>query len=188
MCRPYPSPLIPLESRSDPNFQEDEGNHFLETFQEEWNVWLEQELGAQGPGHAQWEEVLNHMVLKEIRAFAFSLCQDLISIPELEKQVGSETLAPAFAAWLQTKQQQVRALLLQYDRPKPRKIERLIALTGQVFDHVGQPGWQGVSPLSESDRALFDSVVGKAPGEWNHADFQDAKRAIQAGTPTVASQ
>ncbi len=100
--------------------------------------------------------------------------------PELEKQVGSEILAPAFAAWLQTKQQQVRALLLQYDRPKPRKIERLIALTGQVFDHVGQPGWQGVSPLSESDRALFDSVVGKAPGEWNHADFQDAKRAIQA--------
>jgi ATP-dependent helicase/nuclease subunit A len=34
--------------------------------------------------------------------------------------------------------------------------------------------------MSESDRALFDSVVGKAPGEWDYGDFQEAKRAIQA--------
>lgn len=172
--------LYPLESRVDPNFHEDEGAHFLETFQEAWNVWLEHELGAQGSAHVQWQEVLNHMGLKEIRAFAFSLCQDLVSIPELKKQVGSETLVPAFATWLQSKQQQVRTWLRQYDRPKPRKIERLIALAGHVFDHVGQPEWEHVSPLSESDTALFDSVIGKAPGEWDQSDFQEAKRAIQA--------
>lgn len=172
--------LYPLESRVDPNFHEDDGTQFLETFQEAWNTWLEEELGAQGSAHAQWQEVFEHMGLKEIRAFAFSLCQDLISIPELEKQVRSEALAPAFASWLQSKQQRIRTLLKQYDRTRPRKIEKLLALVGQVFDRVGQAGWQQGAPLSESDTALLDSTIGKAPGEWNHSDFQDARRAIQA--------
>jgi ATP-dependent helicase/nuclease subunit A len=172
--------LYPLESRVDPNFHEDDGTQFLETFQEAWNAWLDQELGAHGSAHAQWQEVFKHMGLKEIRAFAFSLCQDLISIPELEKQVRSEALAPAFITWLQSKQRQVGTLLKQYDRAKPRKIEKLLALAGQVFDRVGQAGWQHVSPLSEAEMALFDSAIGKVPGEWDYADFQDAKRAIQA--------
>ena len=172
--------LYPLESRVDPNFREDEGTHFLETFEEAWNAWLEQELGVHGSAHAQWQDVLCHMGLKEMRAFAFSLCQDLIAIPELEKQVGSDALAPAFILWLQCKQQQVRTLLKQYERLKPRKIEKLLALAGQVFDGLGQAEWQNVSSLSESERALLDSAIGKAPGEWDHSDFQDAKRAIQA--------
>lgn len=172
--------LYPLESRVDPNFHEDDGTEFLETFQGAWNVWLEQELGAHGSAHAQWQEVFRHMGLKEIRAFAFSLCQDLISIPELKTQVGAEALAPAFTAWLQSKQRQVGTLLEQYDRAKPRKIEKLLALAGQVFDLVGQVGWQQASRLPESDRVLLDSTIGKAPGDWDPLDFQDAKRAIQA--------
>jgi len=172
--------LYPLESGMDPHFREDEGTQFLETFEEAWDTWLEQELGVHGSAHAQWQEALKYIGLKEIRAFAFSLCQDLVSVPELEKQVRSEALAPAFTMWLENKQQQVRTLLKQYDRPKPRKIEKLLALAGQVFDRVGQPGWQRGFPLSEPDQALFDLAIGKPPGEWDHSDFQDAKRAIQA--------
>jgi ATP-dependent helicase/nuclease subunit A len=104
--------LYPLESRVDPHFHEDEGTQFLETFQDAWDAWLEQELGAQGSAHAQWQELLNHMGLKEIRSFAFSLCQDQISIPELGQQVGSEGAPPSFRTGLQSKQQQVRSVLV----------------------------------------------------------------------------
>ncbi|MBA3966714.1 MAG: UvrD-helicase domain-containing protein, partial [Nitrospirales bacterium] len=120
--------LYPIEARVDPHFHEDEGTQFLETFQDAWDAWLEQELGAQGSAHAQWQDLLNHMGLKEIRSFAFSLCQDQISIPELERQVGSEGSPAAFRMWLQSKQHQVRSLLTQYDRAKPRKIEKLLSL------------------------------------------------------------
>ncbi len=50
------------------------------------------------------------MGLKEIRSFAISLCQDQISISELERQVGFEAFPAAFRMWLQTKQHQLRSL------------------------------------------------------------------------------
>lgn len=172
--------LYPLEARVDPHFHEDEGIQFLETFQNAWDAWLEQELGAQGSAHAQWQDLLNHMGLKEIRSFAFSLCQDQISISELEQQVCSEGSSPAFRMWLQSKQHQVRSLLTQYDRPKPRKIEKLLSLAERVFDRVGHVEAPTDFHLSDDEKVLLDSPFGKAPGEWDASDFQDARRAIQA--------
>ncbi len=171
--------LYPLEARVDPHFHEDEGTQFLKTFQDAWDAWLEQELGANGSSHAQWQDLLNHMGLKEIRSFAFSLCQDQISIPELERQVGSEGSPAAFRMWLQTKQHQVRSLLTQYDRAKPRKIEKLLTLAERVFDLVGQVEPPTEFNLSDAEKILLGSTIGKAPGEWNASDFQDARRAIQ---------
>ncbi|MDH5699398.1 MAG: UvrD-helicase domain-containing protein, partial [Nitrospirota bacterium] len=172
--------LYPIEARVDPHFHEDEGTQFLETFHDAWDAWLEQELGSQGSAHAQWQDLLNHMGLKEIRSFAFSLCQDQISLPELEQQVGSEGSPPAFRMWLQSKQHQVRSLLRQYDRAKPRKIEKLLALAERMFDQVGDVERPTDFALSGADKVLLESAIGKAPGEWEASDFQDARRAIQA--------
>ncbi|MCA9422131.1 MAG: UvrD-helicase domain-containing protein, partial [Nitrospira sp.] len=172
--------LYPIESRVDPHFLEDEGTQFVETFQDAWEAWLEQELGVHGSAHAQWQELLNHMGLKEIRSFAFSLCQDQISIYEFEQQVGLEGFPPAFRTWLQSKQRQVRSLLTQYDRVKPRKIEKLLTLAERVFDQVGQVNLAMDDPLSDADKVFLNSAIGKAPGEWEPSDFQDARRTIQS--------
>lgn len=172
--------LYPLEARVDPHFHEDEGTEFLETFQNAWETWLEQELGAQGSAHAQWQDVLNHVGLQEIRSFAFSLCQDQVSIPELEQQVCAQGSSPAFRTWLQNKQHQVRSLLTQYDRAKPRKIEKLLSLAERIFDWVGHGNPPMDFHVSDNEKALIDSIIGKAPGEWDPSDFHDAKRAIQA--------
>ncbi|MDR4462260.1 MAG: UvrD-helicase domain-containing protein [Nitrospirales bacterium] len=172
--------LYPLEARVDPHFHEDEGTQFLETFQEAWDAWLEQELGAQGASHAQWQDLLNHVGLKEIRSFAFSLCQDQISIPELSHQLWSEGPSLAFRMWLQNKQHQVRSWLMQYDRAKPRKIEKLLSLAERVFDRVGHMESPTEFQLSDEEKVLLDSTIGQAPGEWDLSEFQDAKRAVQA--------
>ncbi|WP_447962513.1 UvrD-helicase domain-containing protein [Nitrospira sp. Ecomares 2.1] len=171
--------LYPLEARVDPHFQEDDGTQFLQIFQDVWDAWLEQELGAKGSAHAQWRDLLNHMGLKEIRSFAFSLCQDQISIPELERQMDAEGSPAAFRMWLETKQHQVRSLLTQYDRAKPRKIGKLLSLAERVLDWVGQGRSPTDFPLSDAEKVLLGSPIGKAPGEWNASDFQDARRAIQ---------
>ena len=172
--------LYPLEARVDPHFHEDEGTQFLEAFQDAWDAWLEQELGAQGSAHAQWQDLLSHMGLQEIRSFAFSLCQDQISISELDQQVCAEGSSPAFRKWLQRKQHQVRSLLAQYDRAKPRKIEKLLSLAERVFDRVGYGEPSMSLPLADEEKALVDSIIGKAPVEWDASDFQDARRAVQA--------
>ena len=90
------------------------------------------------------DKLLIHMGLKEIRSFAFSLCQDQISISGLNRQVlRKDPLRPL--EWLQRKQHQVRSLLTQYDRDKPRKIEKLLSLAERVFDRVGHVEHNGLS-------------------------------------------
>ncbi len=87
---------------------------------------------------------------------------------------------PAFRMWLQSKQHQVRSLLTQYDRAKPRKIEKLLSLAERVFDRVGHVEPPTDFHLSDDEKVLLGSAIGKAPGEWDASDFQDARRAIQA--------
>ena len=97
--------LYPLESGVDPHFQEDDGTKFSEIFSEIWNRWLDEALGEHGLNHALWGEILDVVDLKGIRDFAFALCDDLVSLPELKTQLDSESQPPALASWLQANKQ-----------------------------------------------------------------------------------
>ena len=129
--------LYPLESGVDPHFQEDDGTKFSEIFSEAWNKWLDEALSEHGLNHAQWREILDVVDLKGIRDFAFALCEDLVSLPELKTQLDSESQTQAFTSWLHTSKQRIARLVQEYAQPKPRKIERLLESAEQLFDLVG---------------------------------------------------
>ena len=48
--------LHPIESGVDPDFKEDDGLRFEEHFVEQWELWLDRELGENGTNVATWGE------------------------------------------------------------------------------------------------------------------------------------
>jgi ATP-dependent helicase/nuclease subunit A len=172
--------LYPLESGVDPHFQEDDGTKFSEIFSEAWNRWLDEALGEHGLNDAQWREILDVVDLKGIRGFAFALCDDLVSLPELKTQLDSESQSPALASWLHTSKQKIARLLQEYAQPKPRKIERLLEVAERLFDLVAREGWSGAGNLANEEKTLLASGIGQAPKGWIPDDFQEARRVIQS--------
>jgi ATP-dependent helicase/nuclease subunit A len=171
--------LYPLESGVDPHFQEDDGTKFSEIFSEIWNRWLDEALGEHGLNHAQWGETLDVVDVKGIRDFAFALCDDLVSLPELKTQLNSESQPPALASWLQANKQKIARLLQDYAQSKPRKIERLLKSADRLFDLMAGEGWSGAGNLPDEEKALLASAIGQAPKGWNSDDFQEARRIVQ---------
>jgi ATP-dependent helicase/nuclease subunit A len=171
--------LYPLESGVDPHFQEDDGTKFSEIFSEAWDRWLDEVLGDQRLNDAQWREILDIVDLKGIRGFAFALCDDLVSLPELKTQLDSERQSPALASWLHASKQKIARLLQEYAQPKPRKIERLLEVAERLFDLVAREGWSGAGNLADEEKALLASAIGQAPKGWISEDFQEARRVIQ---------
>ena len=172
--------LYPLESGVDPHFQEDDGTKFSEIFSEAWNRWLDEALSEHGLNHAQWREILDVVDLKGIRGFAFALCDDLVSLPELKTQLDSEIQSPALASWLHTSKQKMASLVQKYAQPKPRKIERLLESAERLFNLVANEGLSGAGNLANEEKALLGSAIGQAPKGWNSEDFLEARRIIQS--------
>lgn len=170
--------LYPLESGVDPHFQEDDGTQFLEVFSEIWSGWLDEALGEHGAFHVQWREVLDVVDLKGIREFALALCEDQVSLRDLQRQLDSEILSPAFASWLSRNQQRVVHLLREYAPAKPRKIEKMLEAAAHVFDLIAQNGWRGAGTLEDEEKVFLSSAIGQMPKGWPADDFLDARRII----------
>ncbi|MEX2492974.1 MAG: UvrD-helicase domain-containing protein [Nitrospirales bacterium] len=171
--------LYPLECGVDPHFQEDDGTQFLEIFSGAWTSWIDEAFGEQGAHHAQWREILDVVDLKGIREFALALCDDLIALRDLQAQLDSVIPSPAVGSWLQRNRQAILRLLQEYAHPKPRKIEKMLAVAERVFDLMAQEGWVGVNNVEGDERALLSSAVGQAPKGWSPEDFLEARRIVQ---------
>ena len=171
--------LYPLESGVDPHFQEDDGTQFLEIFSGVWNRWLDEALSEHGMNHAQWREILDVVDLKGIRDFAYALCEDLVSLCELHRQLDSENQSPALNSWFQMNQQRIVRLLKQSTQSKPRKIERMLKVAERVFALVMAGGGSAVEKLSDEEKVLLSSAKGQAPKGWASTDFQEARRVVQ---------
>ncbi len=171
--------LYPLESGADPHFQEDDGTQFLEMFSESWKHWLDQAFGEHGRQHDQWREVLDVVDLKGIREFALALCDDQISLKDLQAHLNSDSQSSALVAWFQRNQQRIGHLLQEYASSKPRKIEKMLNVAVRVFDVMGREGWAGIEHLENDDQNLLSSTIGQAPKGWTLEDFQEARGIIQ---------
>ena len=119
--------LYPIESRVDPKFQEDDGSRFETFFNQEWEFWLDQELGTNGLNHIGWKEILVEISLADIRQLAFAISHEIVSLEELLKQIEEAHVPPDVQQWFFAKRTRVAELLHQYDRTRKRR-SRLVSL------------------------------------------------------------
>ena len=84
--------LHPMEAEIDPLFQEDDGSRFKELFHSEWERWLDDQLGLDGPQHDRWRRVLSGANLDDLQQFATGLSGELVDLDEVEiRKVDSDS-------------------------------------------------------------------------------------------------
>ncbi len=172
--------LHPLESGIDPDFQEDDGLRFEEHFSQAWEVWIDQELSRQGSNHDQWRRLLQVTTLEEIRVFARTLCSELVDLSLLQTQLTQDVMSSSVVRWVGEWADRAHLLLKSYDRPKRRKIEEMLGASVSLLTQVVNEGPSALQRVDVSTRDWLSKDVGSKVKDWDEAEFQEAKRLIQA--------
>jgi ATP-dependent helicase/nuclease subunit A len=84
---------FPMEARVDPGFEVDQGEHYHSLLEEQWERFLQQELGEEAPRAGLWEDLLSSMPLGKIAAAAremagFDIPPNLLAPPFAEVDAG----------------------------------------------------------------------------------------------------
>ncbi|MGH9493234.1 MAG: UvrD-helicase domain-containing protein, partial [Terriglobales bacterium] len=178
--------LHPLESGVDPAFEtDDDGLRFDEHFSAQWEVWLDGELGPNGPNHALWRRLLAEVGLAQIREVAYELRSELIPLDDLCSQAGEAVLSQAFRDWAAAKRTRAAALLAAHDRPKRRKIESMLAVAQELFSLLLERGHDAVGTLDPAQREELDRDLGDQPAGWSKDEFAEAGSIIRVAKQTL---
>ncbi len=166
--------LHPLESETDPLFQEDDGLYFKELFISCWDRWLDSELGSAGPQHGRWRRVLAGASLDDLRQITSALAGDFVDPDELEQQARSLVLEGELQRWIRATHDRGVVLLVAQDRPKRRKAESMLAAAVQLLALLLEQGTAGLAQLPQDEQAILEKDLGKAPAGWDEVAFREA--------------
>jgi ATP-dependent helicase/nuclease subunit A len=163
--------LYPIESRVDPGFQQDEGRQFDEFFQQEWAVWLDQELGSAGTHEEIWRAALSSVTLDELQELARGFVGELIPLDEnLDGALDVNSLSPSIGEWLL--RQAHLAMELRKSHPKMNTLERMLEDAATYLEHVARQE-RCTTPGS------LDRGVPPATKQWGRDDYEQAKRIVR---------
>jgi ATP-dependent helicase/nuclease subunit A len=171
--------LYPIESGVDPDFIEDDGLRFEEHFQACWELWLDRELGPNGRDHGCWRRILAAVDLVQLRELAQALCNELVSLDEVVRQIEARPVSPFLREWLAHKRGRAETLLAAHDRPKRRKAEKLLAAAQDLFGLLLERGLEGLSLLDAAHRDNLGGDLGAGPSGWSEEDFAEARSLIE---------
>jgi ATP-dependent helicase/nuclease subunit A len=171
--------LHPLESGVDPDFKEDDGLRFEEQFTAAWDCWLDQELSRNGRHHPLWRSILSSATLDAVRSLAWSLCSESVDLDAMQEQLASTAISPAMSDWMQHMGARADQLLNEYDRPKRRKVEQMLAAAASVIRLVASKGLDGREAVTAAEREWLDKDLGSAVAGWENGDFREAGALIE---------
>mgnify|MGYP003335570025 CR=1 FL=1 len=166
--------LYPLESGVSPSFQEDDGLRFDEHFTQHWDVWVDRELGRQGTRHHQWKTVLRVVTLDDLRTFVRSLCNEMIDLESLRRQLEPASLDPHLADSLTAWRDQGRTLLAAHAGPKPRKVEHMLAAAVALLTRLIEQGPRSLATQPQEEREQLQKDLGLAVRGWESEEFNAA--------------
>ena len=92
--------LYPLEAGIDPQFQEDDGKQFERIFDEQWDLWLDQELALESSHADDWRKILKKLILDQIKGLAKSLCSETVELQRPQPKSNQQRHSNVLRAWL----------------------------------------------------------------------------------------
>ena len=128
--------------------------------------------------HARWRRVLAGATLEDIRQLTMALAGDFVNVDELDHQCRSLLLDGSLRDWVMAMHGRATSLLAAQDRPKRRKAEQMLAAAVQSMTLLLHKGPAGIDQLTQDEQAILAKDLGKAPGGWDHALFQEAAAII----------
>ena len=170
--------LYPIESRVDPGFQQDDGRQFDAFFQQEWVLWLDQELGSAGAHDDIWRVVLSLVTLEELQELARGFVGELIPMDDmLDLALDLEHLSPSIREWLL--HQARTASDLRRTHPKTNTFERMLEDAATYLDRFAR----------QQRCTAPESLNREAPPittQWERDDYEQAKRIIRVAQGVAA--
>ena len=163
--------LYPLDSRVDPAFQQDEGRQFDAFFQQEWALWLDQELGPAGRHEETWRAALSSVTLEDLQDLARGFAGELIPLDEdVDRQLGFDGLSSSIRDWLL--RQACTARELRTSHPKAQTLERMLEDAAMCLERAARQE-------AHAGRGNLDRVVPSITKQWSRDDHEQAKRIIR---------
>ena len=116
--------LYPMEAGIDPQFQEDDGKQFERIFDEQWDLWLDQELALAGSHSNDWRRTLRKLMLDQIKALAKSLCSETVELQGPKPYSKDIDVLEFLQPWLENLESKAVALIKMYT--EDRQNEKLV--------------------------------------------------------------
>ncbi|HEY1232770.1 MAG TPA: UvrD-helicase domain-containing protein [Candidatus Binatia bacterium] len=172
--------LYPLEAGLDPQFQEDDGSAFERLFDEQWSLWLDQELSLESARAAEWQTILSRCRLDQVKALAKSLAMENV---DLRQNVESLTAVPAaLREWLS--QLENRAAILLERHPEDRVNEKLLRAAHATIGEFNQLGHK-LARNAEISLLFSEKSLSPTTKGWSAEDIKEAQMVVRAAKGLV---
>jgi ATP-dependent helicase/nuclease subunit A len=169
--------LYPLEAGVDPQFHEDDGTQFERVFNEQWDLWLDQELSLKSDHGEHWRRVLKRLRLEEVKELAKSLCSEAI---ELKPAAEISPLTPAGAAlrsWLQDLLTRTAALDVAHS--EDRVNEKLIRAASMIIQEHLKAGGLSEAVSAGEIQFLSEHSINKTIKGWSETEGKEAQCIVR---------
>jgi ATP-dependent helicase/nuclease subunit A len=169
--------LYPLEAGVDPQFQEDEGKQFERIFDEQWKLWLDQELLPNG-GHAEdWRRVLKQLTLGQIKELANSLCSETVELARGGEADQREQPAATLRLWLQALLASAAALVDAH--PEDRVNEKLVRAARAIIEAYLDTGGLNQNSLADERQFVAEHSIDKSTKGWSESAADEARNLVR---------
>ena len=172
--------LYPLEAGVDPQFHEDDGAEFDRLFDEQWNLWLDQELSLRSSHAEDWRKVLPRCQLDQIKALAKSISTENV---DLRQNLDEPNTIPAtLRDWLAKLESQAAELTKLH--PEDRLNEKLVDAARAVLGEFLQAGRRS-DALKEESALLSEKSISRNLKGWEPGDVAEAQEVVRAAKGLV---
>ena len=169
--------LYPIEADLDPQFSEDDGSRFEQIFDEQWGLWLDQELSRAGAQKERWKEILREFSLQDLRALAYCLAAETVPLDRIAELAHETKVPQEVARWLGTLEKSGSELVRERSADT-RQIAELSRIAVKVIHEVVKNGALGEG-LSRDERELLATKSPSPVQGWAETDVVQAKDLVR---------
>ena len=167
--------LFPLEAGVDPQFREDDGKQFRRLFDQQWNLWLDQELSLESPRAGDWRKALKQLTLEQIKDLARSLCSESVQLTPLEPNKLGDI---ALRSWLRSLIDSATSLSQRH--PEDRINEKLVRAAHVIIQAFLDGGDSTATALAGQKACLLEHSINRDTKGWSEADVKQAHSLLSA--------
>src|SRR5215831_2362149 len=168
--------LYPLEAGVDPQFQEDDSKQFERTFDEQWDLWLDQELSLNSRHADDWRKVLKQLTLQQIKELARSMCSETVELKGVEPNQKQST--PVLHSWLQDLLASAASLVERH--PEDRVNEELIRAAQELIQEYVKTGSLTGTALAQQKAYVLEHSINRNTKNWSETDVEEAQSLLRA--------
>jgi ATP-dependent helicase/nuclease subunit A len=175
--------LYPLEAGIDPQFKEDDGKQFERIFDEQWDLWLDQELALSGSHGDDWREILRKLMLDQIKALSKSLCSETVELKRAKPNSMDAKALEFLQPWLRNLESRATALIKLHT--ENRQNEKLLRASLTVIREFLQHGRFSDNAPSEARAQVAEKSINKDLQGWSEVDAIEAQELVRAAKGLV---